>query len=241
MNVIRSTGHWAAVLGLVLIGLGQMGCQTAPTPAPVQARPQAQADAEPQFDNTVPGLPVATAPSHPPNVQQVIAPASGGDLDRGIDRIQIGDSLTIVYGDLASPVPSFDGPVRQDGTITLLQNRKFVAAGKTRGQLEEEIRSFYVPDYYKQLTVSIKPLDRFFYVEGEVRNPGRQIYLGAMTVLKAITSCSGFTDFAKRTKVDLTHPDGRKEVIDCKKAEIDPTLDRPVYPGDRIKVPRKIF
>ena len=239
MNVNRVLGHWGAVCGLFFAGLTQVGCQTAAKQLPAQA----QAEPPAQFDNTVPGLPGATPTPTVSNADSANGPASAppaSPLD-GIDNIAVGDSLTVVYNDLSNPVPPFEGPVRQDGSITLLLNKKFVAAGKTRGQLEQEIRGFYVPDYYKQLTVSIKPLDRFFFVEGEVKNPGRQVYLGTMTVLKAVTSCSGFSDFAKKTKVVLTHADGRKETIDCKKAELDPALDRPVYPGDRIKVPRKLF
>jgi len=62
-------------------------------------------------------------------------------------------------------------------------------------QLQDEIVAIYVPKYFQRMTVSIKTDDRFFSVLGEVRNPSRQQYVGQMTVLKAIASAGGFTEF----------------------------------------------
>jgi len=81
-----------------------------------------------------------------------------------------------------------------------------------------------------------------FYVDGEVKSPGPKLYMGQpVTVLKAIASAGDFTDFAKRTKVTLTRLNGKKQTINCDKARKDPRLDAPVYPGDTIHVPRRIF
>jgi polysaccharide export outer membrane protein len=123
----------------------------------------------------------------------------------------------------------------------LLEGKSFTAAGKTRGQLEKEIHDCYVPRYYLKMTVSVgqKTQTQFYYVRGEVKQPARQIYISRITVLKAIASAGDFTDFARKNAVLLTRADGRKVVINAKKALKDPTLDLEVLPGDDIYVPRR--
>jgi polysaccharide export outer membrane protein len=171
--------------------------------------------------------------------------AAGGaspEVDVTSEIIHPGDSLIIVFSDLPTTQPSFEVKVSDEGTITLIENQKFVAAGKSRVQLEKEIRDRYVPQYYVRMTVTIKPQERLFFVRGEVKSPGRLQYIGPTTVLKAIASAGDFTDYANRKKVTLIHLNGKKEVINCTKAIEDPQqYDRPVYPGDTIHVRRKLL
>ena len=167
--------------------------------------------------------------------------APSGPRPQTSELIQLGDSLTIVFSDTPTLIPPFDARVSEDGTITLIENMTFSATNKNRGDLEKEIRKRYVPDYFVRLTVTIKPQDRLYFVDGEVKAPGRQIYIGPTTVLKAIASCGGFTDYAKKTKVKLIHADDRIQIINCVKALVEPRLDVEVFPGDKINVPRRYF
>lgn len=180
--------------------------------------------------------PANTAPQSPVTNTNSAVPS----LDSS-DILRPGDNLSIYFSDLPMPQPPFEGPIKEDGSITLLQNQTFQAAGKTRGVLEREIRERYVPRFFVTMTVTIKPQDRFYFVGGEVKSPGRQIYLGKMTVIKAIQSSGDFTDFAKKNAVELTRVDGRRMIVDCVKAQRDSNLDLQVFPGDRIHVPRSIF
>ncbi len=235
-NIGKQFGGVGLVLGLVVAGFCLSGCggrqQFAAVPPGLVASPDpgASTGAAPAPARTNSAAAPATTPSAPP---LLAAP----------DLFRAGDSLTVVYADLPQATPSFQGKVKEDGTITLLLNKKFTAAGKTAGQLEEEIRSCYVPKYYKYLTVTVIPdvTTRWYYVNGEVRQPNRQIYNSRITVLQAITSAGGFTDFANRKKVKLTRVDGRAQTVNCVKAQVDSKLDPEVYPGDTIYVPRKLF
>jgi len=157
--------------------------------------------------------------------------------------LRVGDSLTIIFTDTPVQIPNFDEKIREDGTITLTLNKTFTAAGKRPGDLEKEIRKCYVPDYYKYMTVSVKQQTdtRWYYVNGEVKTPARQLYTSRITVLKAIASVGGFTDFANKKKVKLTRMDGRTQVVNCVKALEKPSLDLEVYQGDTIHVPRRIW
>ena len=153
-------------------------------------------------------------------------------LERDLTRNMITAGMSTVHA-VTSSQPVLDA-VPKAGATDLR---------KTRGALEKEIRECYVPKYYKYMTVTIKPKEQtlFYYVDGEVKGPARQTYIERTTVLKAIASAQGFTDFAKKKAVRLSRVDGRKFTINCVKAREDSSLDLEVYPGDRVFVPRKIF
>jgi polysaccharide export outer membrane protein len=152
--------------------------------------------------------------------------------------------MSVSFADTPTMIMPWEGEIKPDGTITLSLNQTFKAAGVTRSQLEKDIRERYVPRYYKQMTVGIKLTrdTRFYYVGGEVRAPGRQLYLGRITILKAIQSAGDFNDFAQKKKVELTRSGASKLVIvNCAKAMHDSSLDVEIYPGDKIHVPRRFW
>jgi polysaccharide export outer membrane protein len=163
-------------------------------------------------------------------------PADNPPVAAAGDIINVGDQLSVVFSDLPTTAgaSSFDQRVRDDGTITLLLNQTFQAAGKTRSQLEQEIRARYVPTAYVKR-------DQYYYLDGEGKMPSRQPNPGEITVLKAIATAQGFTDFANKRKVRLTHTDGKSVIVDCEAAVEDSRFDLPVYPGDKIFVPRKLW
>ena len=158
------------------------------------------------------------------------------------DIFRPGDALTIIFSDTPPPgILPFEERVKDDGTIRLIHNQDFVAAGRTRGALEKEIHDRYVTNYYLNLTVNIKQQARFYFVDGQVKIPSKQEYVGPTTILRAIASAGGFNEYAKPTAVQLTHENGESKIVNCKKALKNPLLDLPVYPGDRINVPRRVF
>jgi NADH-quinone oxidoreductase subunit M len=89
-------------------------------------------------------------------------------------------------------------------------------------------------------TVTVHSTNQSVFVVGEVQNPGRQNYQGNLTVLKAIEMAGGLTEFANRRVVTIVR-DGAPEAIDDRPAKDRLELDRPVYPGDRITVAKRIF
>ncbi len=194
----------------------------------------------------VPGL-TQTAPINgsAPAEGQTVAPGVGGanQANDSGDVLQPGQIIQVTFSDLSEHMPPFEQIIREDGTITLAYNKSFHAAGKTRSQLEQEIHDAYVPGIYVRLTVTVAHTQqtRFYYVGGEVKAPGRQIWIGPITVTRAIQSAGDFTDFANKKKVRLTRADGRTQTVNCIKALEHPEIDPQVFPGDKISVPRKMF
>jgi polysaccharide export outer membrane protein len=234
MNPLKMMARLAALCGAVLVASMLTGCQTTSTDGDGAF---AQVPGMPGNSNAVPQTGSTAA------VAGVTQPGPGASTNSPFssDILRINDSIKVIFSDLPIPQPPFEERVKEDGTITLLQNQTFTAAGKSRGELEKEIRARYVPSFFKNLTVTIQPQERFYFVDGEVKEPNRQIYLSSTTVLKAIASSKGFTDFADKAKVRVIRADGTTQIVNCKRALKDPRLDLEVFPGDTVIVPRSIW
>jgi polysaccharide export outer membrane protein len=174
--------------------------------------------------------------------QSANPPASigGEQTNSEVARFHVGETVNIIFSGTPDPIEPHDELIKEDGTINLPLIGKIQAVGKTAGELQNEIHDLYVPGYYVRLTVTVKPGDLVYYVRGEVKSPGRQLYVGETTVTKAITSAGDFTDFANH-KVWLIRAGGGRVRVNVDKALEDPTLDLQVYPGDQVVVPRRIF
>jgi protein involved in polysaccharide export with SLBB domain len=161
------------------------------------------------------------------------------------DRLHVGETVIVSLSgapdQTSGTTTDQEQTIKEDGTIILPLIGAVQAAGKTPGQLQNDIQNLYVPKYYVRLTVTVKSQDRVFYVGGEVKTPGRQLYVGQTTVTKAIQSAGDFTDFANKRKVWLIRANGERIKVNCIDALEDPSQDPPVYPGDQIQVPRRIF
>jgi polysaccharide export outer membrane protein len=146
-----------------------------------------------------------------------------------------------MFSGIPDEIPQHDEQIKEDGNINLPLINSVKAVGKTAGELQNEIHDLYVPKYYVRLNVVVKPGDLIYYVRGEVKQPGREIYVGETTVTKAITSAGDFTDFASHT-VDLIRANGGTVIeVDVDKALKNPELDPKIYPGDQVNVLRRIF
>jgi polysaccharide export outer membrane protein len=94
-----------------------------------------------------------------------------------------------------------------------------------------------------QVTVGVTEINsRRVYVTGEVTKPGAFALLPNMTVLQALSSSGGFSQFAKLKGIyvlrtedgkQVKHPFNYKEVVSGKKPELNIQLQ----PGDVIVVP----
>jgi polysaccharide export outer membrane protein len=159
-----------------------------------------------------------------------------------VARFQVGDTVTVALSgvpDGEDQIPHVE-PIKEDGTITMPDIGHVQAAGKTAGELQNAIHDLYVPKYRTHLTVTVTSGDRVYYVTGEVKTPGRQLYLGDTTVTRAITTAGDFTDFANHRNVWLVRGKHRIKV-NCDEIFKHPEQDPVVYPGDQIVVRRRLY
>jgi polysaccharide export outer membrane protein len=245
------------------------GCQSAPPPqfADVEpgvwsstdgeaSAPAAQAQPEPAAVPAAQTQPEPTAapaaqtqPAPEPPAEKAPAPAmpaaspSGGAAQAAArsDVFRVDDVVTVtVTGVTAETIPPHEERIKEDGSITLYLVGKVQAAGKTAGELQSELQKGY-EIYYKNPVVTVKSAERVYYVGGEVKRPGVQLYLGETTVTKAIQAAGDFTDFALKRSIRVTRADGTTLKVNFGKLLENPRLDPPVYPGDKIHVPRRIL
>jgi protein involved in polysaccharide export with SLBB domain len=155
--------------------------------------------------------------SAPPK-PKVAARTTGGD-DEVAGRLRSGDQLQIKIdtglGSQSTADQPSDVSINEDGYISLALVGRIKAEGLTASELAERIQANYVPRYYVRCTATVLVAQRFFYVNGEVRNPNRYMWSEDVTLMKAISTASGFTDFANRQKVQLVRGKERPQVFDC--------------------------
>jgi len=224
MVELKMMKRLAALVTVVLAGVLLSGCQST--------------GSNPDFQAVELGTPQGSQPEVATNSNPQV-----GIPNQSV--FNIGDLVVVNFSGLSSSelIPPHEERIKEDGNITLPLIGAVHALGKGPGELQKEIRARYVDGkfYNETLNVTVRGQDRFFFVGGEVRGPGRQVYVEGMTVLKAIQSAGDFTDFARKTRVSVTRSDGSKLTINCVKAIENPELDVPVYPGDRVHVPRSWY
>lgn len=135
-------------------------------------------------------------------------------------------------------------PVRPDGKITLPLLNDIQAVGLTpmqlAGVISEQLKKFITNP---QVTVSVSEINsRRVYVTGEVLKAGAYALLPHMTVLQALSSSGGFTQFAKVKSIYVLRTDhgkqakvpfNYKEAVNGK----NPEQNIELLPGDVIVVP----
>ena len=159
------------------------------------------------------------------------------------DIIRPGEQLTIELLDTGTGVQKIEQSVADDGTITLtLLDQRVPAAGKKVSELQDAIRGLYVPKYYKRMTVNIKRENRFYFVSGQVKNPSQRNYTGDITLTRAIASAGDFTDYADKKNIEIVRSNGVKQRVNWKDALKNPKkYDLPIYPGDTVHVPLRLY
>jgi len=158
-----------------------------------------------------------------------------------VARFIVGDIVTVtLQGPPENEIPPHIEPIKDDGTISMPEIGRVAAVGKTPGELQNDIHDLYVPKYYNQLTVTVSVGDRYYYVNGEVKAPGRQFYLGETTVTKALTTAGDFTDYANRHDIWLIRGN-RKLKVDFYHIFDHPEDDPLVYPNDTVRVTRRYY
>jgi len=134
-------------------------------------------------------------------------------------------------------------PVRPDGMISLPLLNDVHAAGLTpiqlAGQITEQLRKFLTEPQVTVIVVQIN--SRRYYITGEVGHTGAVPLMHDTTILEALSSAGGFSQFAKLGSIYVMRTEGDKRIkipVNYKKLmQGDPKQDFLLKPGDTIVVP----
>jgi polysaccharide biosynthesis/export protein VpsN len=158
------------------------------------------------------------------------------------DLFRVGDPLTIrLTGVPIEDEKLVEEVVDGEGNISMPLVGRFKALGMSTAQLKLKIEQAYRDrKIYSTPNITIIIQQRFVNLSGEVRIPQRVAFTSDLTVLRAITACGGFTDYADKRAVKILRGND-VFIFDAKAALADPSKDVPMIPGDQIQVPRTIF
>jgi polysaccharide biosynthesis/export protein len=124
-------------------------------------------------------------------------------------RLVTGDKLRIeVYKDeqLSQALQ-----IRPDGKITLPLVGDIPAAGKTSAELRDSLTTA-LKEYVTNPVVTVivvETMPKLIYVMGEVRSPGPQAVHGETSILQALATAGGFTDWANKSDIQVLRPGGK--------------------------------
>ena len=158
------------------------------------------------------------------------------------DVLRVGDKITFRLTGVPGGGDISEIQIPESGDINIsLLSQSFHAANRTPSAVAAEItEAFKTEKIYSTPVVTIIPEERYVSVGGDVRGPSRVMYTPDLTLLTAINSCGGFTDYAMRRSVRIIR--GPQVIyVDAAAAAAHPGADPPLFPGDQIYVPRTIF
>ena len=206
------------------------------SPAPAAQSPDAQTPASPTPDSQAPAAP-ATAPVTP--VPAPPAMAAGPAADSYI----IGASDVLMVTVWKEPTLSGTILVRPDGMISLPLLGDVAASGQTPLQLANQVAiklKKYIQDPNVSVVVSAIH-SKIIYLLGEVGKKGPLEMTPGMTMLQAIASGGGLTDYANVKKIYILRDDnGKHQKIPVRYKDAlkgNSALDLVLVPGDTIVVP----
>ena len=159
------------------------------------------------------------------------------------DRYVIGATDVITVSVLKEPTLSNTMPVRPDGMISMPLLGDVKAAGTTPMQLADDITTKlkkYIQDPNVTIVVT-QTNSKKVYLIGEIAKTGPIEMTPGMTLLQAIATAGGLTQYANAKKIYILRTEGGKQQkipVQYKQAlRGDGSLNLPLNPGDTIVVP----
>jgi protein involved in polysaccharide export with SLBB domain len=194
---------------------------------------------------TVPAVPVAAVGATATNV--AVSPVAAAPVDPIPNSygeegavLRRGDSIIVYLKNIPRP-EDIQEEVDAVGYVTLPHIGKIHVAGMSTSRAEDAIKAAYISGgYYKRIDVIVVAEAGTYYVRGEVKRPGGFLVSGALTLVQAITSAGGYTDFAKPSKIKLIR-DRQDMIFNGDRIEDGKDPDPLIKAKDTIIVPRRRF
>ena len=211
----------------------------APPPAPVAPAPVAT----PAAPVSAPAAaPVAPAPALPP---EMASAATSEDAPFAADSV----AYTLKQGDVVQVflrgIPSaeaIEGVVDENGMISMPFINEVRAAGQSASELARNIRQIYMDrGIYRNISVTVVVPTRYFFVQGEIRGPGRFQMLSATRVSQAIAGAGGYTEYASGQVLVKRGGKVVKTIKNSRRLERTPEDDILLEPDDIIEVKRSLW
>lgn len=177
----------------------------------------------------------------PPEAAGPALPTGRGETPLGGNTayvLAVGDAVQIILRGIPGG-EAIEDIIDEGGYVTLPLINEVLAAGCTATQLEKSIRDTYRERrIYKDINVQVMVPTRFYYMQGEIRGPGRVQLVSAVRLSQAIAANGGGTEFWNG-KVVVKRNDGRVvNVKNARRLERTPEEDILLEPGDIVELKR---
>jgi polysaccharide export outer membrane protein len=210
----------------------------------IQTGDAAQSSGAPSATGDQSAQPAQTAPANDKESQPAQTPAPAGDAaTQPADSYVIGAADVLIITVWKEPTLSGSILVRPDGMISLSLLGDVQASGMTPTQLANQI-STKLKKFIQEPNVSVvvsQIHSKVVYLLGEVNKKGPVEMTQGMTLLEAISSAGGLTDYANQKKIYILRTEsGSQQRIPVRYKEAlkgDGTLNLALKPGDTIVVP----
>lgn len=212
-----------------------------PAPAPVHVVPPAPRPAP------VPA-PVA-APVQVPEPEPTPVPAPPMPEEKEGPVASTGVAYTLKQGDVVQiflrGIPNaeaIEAIIDEDGMIPLPFINEVLATGQTSSELARNIRRIYQEQgIYRNISVNVVVPTRYYFIQGEIRQPGRFQIVSATRVSQAIAGAGGYTEFASGRVVIKRGGKIIKTIRNARRLERTPGDDILLEPDDIIEVRRSLW
>ena len=185
-------------LGVLLAATLLSGCQSGRIESQrlEPYRPAIAANERSPWSGAAAGRPVASPdnPAAPPTTSAV-------------SLMERGDRVTISLRGIPRP-EDISEVIDDNGEVTLPLVAGIRIEGLTSSEAEERIEKAYINSgYYREINVIIVAQDDVFFVRGEAQRPGQYVLNGDVTLMMAIATAGGYTEWANRRKVRIIRQD----------------------------------
>lgn len=215
------------------------GAELAPYLPDVPALEQLAGMAAEPVAQAAPAPAAPEAVSAPADATDVVGEATAPDLGM-VRRLRHGDKVVVMLRGIPTPEDATD-VIDESGEITLSLVGDLRIVDMTASEAEKAIRAAYMEGgYYSRINVMVLAQEDEYFVRGEVKREGRYPYTRELTLLQAVTTAGGYTEYARPSRVKVIRGE---EVLWFDLERIEKLRDRDpgVKPGDIIVVPRRII
>jgi len=214
-------------------------------PPPVQVvapKPPAPPPADVPKPAPAPAKTVPTPASIPavPAAPETPAAVNSTSVD-GAYTLKVGDGIQVYLRGIPM-ADVIEDIIDENGKISLPLVNEVQAAGLTASDLERSIRKTYLDqDIYRNITVNVVVPTRYYFIQGEIRAPGRFQIMSATRVSQAIAGAGGYTEFASGQVVVKRGGQVFKTIRNARKLERVPEDDILLEPDDIVEVKRSLW
>lgn len=176
-----------------------------------------------------------------PVIENVPAPAEDPRAPSGhAYRLRTTDNIIVSLRGIPQP-DQIEDNIDEGGFITLPYIDRIAALGKTCSELERDIRDAYLDgQIYKNVQVIVAVPTHSYYIRGEVKRPSRYPLDSETTMMKALATAGGYTEYANHKKIKVLRGDS-VFYVNMKEIENDPKTDIDIQMGDVIVVERSVW